>query len=220
MVLVEAAPLRSGSGSIRSRLSALIPARSRYRYHGYSNRLRDPIEYRNLVRDALLGHCDIQPIGSEIMPGVWAGANPRIDPSARIEAPAYIGQGTCIGASCRITRESAVERECEVDAGTTVEDSCILAGTYVGMGLSVAHSVIAGSRLFHLHRNVELQLADGRLIGEATRRGFVPHGLLRTASALLRREDKSSTAAVSTRAASAASLVTSSRWLGRFSNQG
>ena len=221
MVVVEAAPLRSGSGSIRSRLSALIPGRSRYRYHGYSNRLRDPIEYRGLVRDALLGRCDIQPVGSEIKPGIWAGANTRIDASARIEAPSYIGESTCIGASCRISQESVVERHCEVDAGTTVEDSCILAGTYVGMGLSVAHSVIAGSRLFHLHRNIELQLADGRLIGEATHRGLVPRGLLKkTASALLRREDKSSMAALSTRTSPEASLVTSSRWLGRFSGQG
>src|SRR5581483_1313376 len=206
LVLVEAAQLREGAGSFRSRLSSLIPHRFRYRCGGYTNRLRDGADFRKLVRDALLGQCDIQPVGSEIRSGVWAGPNTRIDRSAIIDAPAFIGAGTCIGPACRITQATSVEKQCDIDAGTTVEDSCVLPGTYVGMGLSVAYSLVAGARLFHLSRNVELEFPDARLIGpKSAPRGLMPHNLLRTATSLLWRQAKNAPGAVSTRSSQTAS---------------
>lgn len=216
LVLVDAAQLRSGTGSFRSRLSALIPNRHRYRCNAYTNRLRDGMEFRSLVRDALVGRCDIQPVGKELRKGVWIGPNTKIDPSAYIEAPAYIGEGSCVGPACQILEMSTVERNCDIDAGTTVQDSCVLPGTAVGMGLSVAHSIVAGARLLHLYREVELELPDRRLIGpKSPSAGLKSQNFLRTAASRLR--TKKGMEVTSTQSSPPASLSTSSRWLGRFS---
>jgi NDP-sugar pyrophosphorylase family protein len=163
-VLVNAAELNGADGSFRSRLSSFIPHRNRYRFSGYSNRLSAPADFRRLVHDAFLGRCAIRPTGREVRPGVWMGDYSFIDNSARIDAPAYIGAGTRIGASCNIGGSSAIERNCEIDCGTIVEDCCILPGTYVGMGLNVRHSLVSGSKLFHLKRNIEMEFKDRSLI--------------------------------------------------------
>jgi len=165
LVVVDAAPLRNGTGSYRSRLSALIPQRQRYAFTGYANRLAEPADFRRLVHDALLGRCAIRPVGREVRAGIWYGVNARVDRSATILAPAFIGAETCVEASCTISGASSLERQCEVDYGTTVDDCCVFPGTYLGMGLNVRHALVKGSRLFHLNRDIEVELSDSRLIG-------------------------------------------------------
>jgi hypothetical protein len=164
-VLVDAAPLREGMGSFRTRLSTLIPQRQGYSFAGYTNLLAGPADFRRLVQDALSGQCGIRPVGREVRPGIWYGEGTRVDRSATILAPAFIGAETCIEASSIISGASAVERQCEVDCGTTVDDCCVLPGTYLGMGLNVQHAVVKGSKLFHLNREIEVEISDSRLIG-------------------------------------------------------
>lgn len=168
LVVVDSARLQDGNGSFRSRLSALIPQRQRYSFTGYANRLGEPSDFRRLVQDALWGRCAIRPIGREVREGIWYGENASVDRSATIQAPAFIGAETCIEASCTISGASAVERQCEVDCGTTVDNCCVLPGTYLGMGLNVRHALVKGSRLFHLNRNIEVEISDHRLIGTAS----------------------------------------------------
>ena len=165
LVVVDSARLQDGKGSFRSRLSALIPQRQRYSFTGYANRLAEPADFRRLVQDALFGRCAIRPIGREVRAGIWYGENASVDRSATIRAPAFIGAETCIEASCTISGASALERQCEVDCGTTVDNCCVLPGTYLGMGLNVRHALVKGSRLFHLNRNIEVEIGDSRLIG-------------------------------------------------------
>ena len=165
LVVVDAAPLRDGTGSFRSRLSALIPQRQRYAFGGYSNRLAEPVDFRRLVQDAFSGRCAIRPVGREVRPGIWYGENAKVHGSATVLSPAFIGAETCVDASSTIRGASALERQCEVDCGTTVDDCCVFPGTYLGMGLNVTHALVKGSRLFNLKRNVEVELSDSRLIG-------------------------------------------------------
>jgi hypothetical protein len=54
-----------------------------------------------------------------------------------------------------------------VDCGTVVENVTTLPFTYLGAGLDVTHSVVGRSRIWNLKRNVEVEFADARLIGEA-----------------------------------------------------
>src|SRR6266550_2219031 len=60
LVMVDAARLRDGVGSFRSRFSALIPQRQRYAFPGYTNPLAAPADFRRLVKDALFGRCGIR----------------------------------------------------------------------------------------------------------------------------------------------------------------
>ena len=165
LVVVDAAPLREGTGSFRTRLSALIPQRQRYSFTGYTNLLAEPADCRRLVQDAFSGQCGMRPVGREVRSGIWYGERARVDRSATILAPAFIGAETCIEASCTISGATAVERQCEVDCGTTVDDCCVLPGTYLGMGLNVQHALVKGSKLFHLNRDIEVEIGDSRLIG-------------------------------------------------------
>jgi hypothetical protein len=165
LVVVDAAQLRQGEGSIRQRLSALLPHRRRYMFSGYFNPLTHARDFRRLARDSLLGRCAIRPAGQESGPSIWIGEGARVERSAKIFPPAFIGQNSYICASSTITGASAIERNCEIDCGTIVEDSCIFPGTYVGMGLTVRQSLVGAGKMFHLGRDVEVQMRDPRLIG-------------------------------------------------------
>ena len=209
LVLVNAAELKQGTGSYRSRLSNLIPHRSRYHYSGYSNRLNSPSDFRRLVNDGLTARCAIHPIGKEVRAGIWMNDYAVVDHTARIHAPAYIGAGTRIGAACAIGGSSAIEQGCEIDCGTTVEDCCIFPYTYVGLGLNLRHSMISGSKLFNLKRNVEMQFNDRHLIANT----LASRNQLTNATSRILRPVRTSGTGLSARVSKVASLM-SNRWLG------
>ncbi len=149
-----------------------------YKFHGYVNPMASAYDYRRLAQDALAGRCDLKPVGNELRPGVWVGDCAAIDRRARILAPAYIGPHAEIMAAALVTRGSAIEHHCKVDCGTVVDDSSVLPYTYLGPGLEVTHAVVDGNRLLHLARNLELEIADRRLIG----RTRYSRGCIRTRS--------------------------------------
>lgn len=133
---------------------------ARFKVRGYVNRLEHPRDLRRLVVDGLTSRCQFRPQGSEIRPGVWIDEDAQVNRDARIVAPAYIGRGSRVEAQCLITRCSNIESNCQADYGTVVEDSSILANSYVGIGLDLSHSIVDGSNLLNLERNVTLEIAD------------------------------------------------------------
>jgi NDP-sugar pyrophosphorylase family protein len=175
--LVDAARLREVDGAYRRALSTLISRQGRFMYHGYINRLTRPQDFYKLVDDGLHGQCGLRPIGTETRELVWQGAGSEIDDSAAITGPAFIGAGTSIGACCTVGAGSSIERECEVDCGTVVEESWITPNTYLGVALDVRRSIVGQSTLFHLDRNVEVEVADHHLIGAAAKSAPIFAGL-------------------------------------------
>jgi hypothetical protein len=174
LVAVDGKSLAQRPGTFRSNLQALIPRHKRYPFSGYCNRLADVRDFHRLAGDALRGQAAIRPLGREIRANVWLGENARIDESARISAPVYIGRNSRVNADCVISGPTAIEQNSEIGCGTTVDESCVLAGTYVAPGLRVCGGVVHQQTLFHLGRNVQLQFHDGRLFGNsATARGFL-----------------------------------------------
>jgi hypothetical protein len=163
--LIEAKCADGGSASLRNRLSAFSSCSSTYEFNGYSNRLADPADYRRLVQDALAGQCEIKPVGQEIRPGIWCGNGARVSALARVLAPAYIGLRTRIHAGALIASGTSIEQRSEVDCGTVVQNSSILPRTYLGPGLHVSQSVVSGSRLVHLVRKIDVELAHTGLLG-------------------------------------------------------
>jgi hypothetical protein len=96
---------------------------------------------------------------------------------------------------------STIERQCKVDFGTVIDGSCILPQTYVGMGLSLANVIAGNGKVYHLGRDVEVGIADQRLIGDA----FRSRELVRNARTLFE-------SVLSTRSAQRASLISTSRF--------
>ena len=167
IVLVDASRLRGVEGPYRRSLGALVSQQARFMYRGYVNRLARPQDFYRLIDDGLRGRCKLRPIGIESKEWVWQGADAHIDSSAVVSGPAFIGAGTSIGACCKVASGSSIERDCEVDCGTVVEQSWVTQKTYLGVALDVRRAIVAPSKLFHLDRNVEVQIGDRHLIGAA-----------------------------------------------------
>jgi NDP-sugar pyrophosphorylase family protein len=152
--------------SFRGWLRTMIPKRQAYYFKGYANRLSNVADFRRLAKDSLLGRTGIRPTGREFCTNVWLGENTGIAKSVRIVPPAYIGRRCRVAAACIISGASNIEQQCEIDCGTIVDDSCILAGSYVGAGLNITGGVVCQETFFHLRRDVQLQFHDNRLFGK------------------------------------------------------
>ena len=87
---------------------------------------------------------------------------------ARIVAPAYLGAYARVRALAVITRGSVVERNSEIDCGTVVENSTVLPFSRIGAGLDVSFSVVGFRHIFHLQREVAVEIADERLLDMAS----------------------------------------------------
>ena len=145
--------------------SAQEPSIKTYFLDSYVNRLSNMRDLRRFVMDMFLSRCEARPRGNEIRPSVWVDEGADVHRHARVVPPAYIGKNTKLGPASLITRSSSVERDCNVEYGTVIEDSSILAGTYIGTGLDVIHSVVHGNTLVHLQQNTAMEINDEILIG-------------------------------------------------------
>lgn len=153
---------------LRHRLQETRTACTTYRFHGYCNRLINPHDLRQLAVDGLMQRAQIEPVGSQIKPGVWVGPGARIHRRARVLTPAYIGPHARVRAAAVITRCSVLEHHAVVDCGSVIEDVTLLPYTYAGPGLDLMHSLVGFRRLWHLKRAVEVEIADPKLIGMAS----------------------------------------------------
>lgn len=135
-----------------------------YVFRGYVNRLITAADLRQLTVDGLLQRNQLQPVGKEIRPGVWAGPRASIHPRARIVAPAYVGERARIRASAVITRFASIEHHAVVDCGTVIENTSVAPYTYIGVGLDVNYAVVGENRIASLRRHVEVEIKDPKLL--------------------------------------------------------
>lgn len=131
-----------------------------YQVSGYVNRMETLRDMRQLVADGLGSRCHFRPQGVEVRPGLWMAEGAEVERGARIVAPAFLGRDVKISEQCLITRCSSIERNCQIDYGTVVEDSSILSGTYVGIGLDLSQCIADGTCLVNLNREVALEIKD------------------------------------------------------------
>jgi len=164
VAVVSASALRNGDGAYGRVLASLIPRLERFPYQGYINTLKTPNELRQLVEDALNGRCNLRPVGAEIETGMWVAEGAQISESVTIMGPAFIGAGARIAEYCTIAGNSTIERGCKIDFGTNVIKSCVLEYSYVGVGLDLNGVIVNHDRLYHVERNIHLQINDRRLI--------------------------------------------------------
>lgn len=164
MFVINASRRNDAAFLFRHRLEQTRAACGNWIFRGYWNALASAADLRILAVDGLMQHADIKPAGKERSPGVWVAPGARIDRRARVLAPAYIGARARVRAAAVITRCASVEHHAEVEAGTVVENASVLPYTYIGPGLDIAHSVAGGKKLLHLGRNVEVEIADPKLM--------------------------------------------------------
>lgn len=132
------------------------------------NRLQTVADFRRLALESFTGKNGIEPHGEQIKPGVWVAPGARVHRDARIVAPAYLGAYARVRALAVITRGSVVERNAEIDCGTVVENSTVLPFSRIGAGLDVSFSVVGFRHIYHLQREVAVEVADAKLLDMAS----------------------------------------------------
>jgi len=199
LVAISASRRNDAAFLFRHRLKEFRVLPAKYLYNGFTNRMRHASDLRRLTCDVLLERTELRPLGKQIRPGVWAGRSVRIERGARVVAPAYLGEGARIRAAAVVTRGSSVGHHAEIDCGTIVDASSVLPFSYVGAALELANCVAGFKHLASLERNVDVEIADGKLLNvrsaSASRRAlqsaalftkFVPLEMVRGIFALRR----------------------------------
>jgi hypothetical protein len=133
-------------------------------HFGYVNFLGNGGDIRQFAIDILMRQTETCPAGKELKPGVWAGSGAQIERGARILAPAYVGSMARICSGAVITRCSTVEHHAHIDLGTIIENSSVLAYSYVGAGLDLAHSVTGRASIANLRRGATVAVPDHKLV--------------------------------------------------------
>jgi carbonic anhydrase/acetyltransferase-like protein (isoleucine patch superfamily) len=130
----------------------------------YVRRISSPQDFRQLVTDAFLARCTLNPTGEQRRPGIWVDQGVEIRRGARIVGPAYLGARCTIGERAVITRFSNIERDSYIDYGTVIENSSVLPNTYVGIWLDLRRSLVHGNQLLNLERGVLVEVSDQHLL--------------------------------------------------------
>jgi hypothetical protein len=164
MFVINASRRNDAAYLFRHRLQQTRSLCGQWVSRGYHNPLAAARDLRALAVDGLLQRAQLKPAGMERRPGVWVARGARLDRRARVLAPAFIGAAARLHATAVVTRCGVVERHAEVDTGTVIEDATVLPYTYIGAGLDIAHAVAGGKKLLHLPRNVEVEIADPKLM--------------------------------------------------------
>jgi carbonic anhydrase/acetyltransferase-like protein (isoleucine patch superfamily) len=135
---------------------------------GYFNPLQNLSDLRQFAVDILTLKTETAPCGKQTKPGVWVSSGAHIEKGARVIAPAFIGSRARIRSGSVITRCTTVEKQSQVDCGTVVENSSVLANSYLGAGLDLAHSVTGMGIIANLRRGAIALISDAKLVKNTT----------------------------------------------------
>lgn len=108
------------------------------------------------------------PIGIARRPsaeGLWVGNGTRIHPTARVIAPAWLGDHVLVAEDAIIGPDAAIGARSVVDRGAVVAGSVVAPGSYAGAGIELRESLLAGHRLVNVAFGATLQIADRELAG-------------------------------------------------------
>ncbi|MBX3745639.1 MAG: sugar transferase [Verrucomicrobiae bacterium] len=124
-----------------------------------------PKAWYGALRD-LLAQGGIQRLGArEWSPGIWVHVRARIAPTARLEAPCWIGAHAWIGARCLVGPGTVIEEGAYLDEGVEVADSFIGPGTYLGAMTEVRQSLAWGRGLCKWTTGSCTEVTDDFLMG-------------------------------------------------------
>src|SRR4029077_4171810 len=80
--------------------------------------------------DLLQGKMTSEPLGREILPGVFAGGEVEIEPTAKLTRPIYLGAGVRIGGGAEIIGPTVLRDAVAVDQFAHIESSIVWRNSY------------------------------------------------------------------------------------------
>jgi mannose-1-phosphate guanylyltransferase/phosphomannomutase len=148
---------------------------------GYWEDIGTTAAYLKAHRDILDGRVEVDMTGFELRPGVWLGKGSSVDPSARIDGPAFIGENCTIEQDAVLGAYSTIGANVRMAARAEVRHAVIGENAYLGPSSRVEGTVLG--RACDLRHGARCEpgsvVGEGCLIGaDAVIRGGVkvyPH---------------------------------------------
>jgi hypothetical protein len=110
----------------------------------------------------------------EVTPGVWIGMHAQIDPTAKLNAPCWIGEHTLVGAGAVIGPGAVLDDRVIIEEGARVTQSVISPETFVGELISVENSFAQGSTVVNWQTGSCLRVPDAFFLCSLSERKFAP----------------------------------------------
>lgn len=109
--------------------------------------------------------------GRQIAPGIWAGRNHFIHPSARLIPPLCIGNNCRIGRNVEIGPATVLGEHVVIDDEATVHTSTILEQTYVGRLVDLTNRIVNQTTIIDPETGVSVEVVDAFLLTTAVPAG-------------------------------------------------
>ena len=101
----------------------------------------------------------------EISPGVWTGLRSRVDASAKLVAPCWVGENVWVRSGATVGPNAFVENSALVDHNAEVTSSWIGPATYVGALTHIRASLAWADGLLNHENGSFVEVADAFLLG-------------------------------------------------------
>jgi NDP-sugar pyrophosphorylase family protein len=132
-----------------------------YVYAGYWIDIGTPEKYVQVHRDVMDGRFGAGPFRTRDRRRLIA-ADARIDPSATIAEPCFIGAGVVVGPSAYITAHSVIGAGSVIGEGATVDGAILWPGCQIGPHATVGPAIIGRSGRVEAHATV----SGGAVLGD------------------------------------------------------
>ena len=137
---------------------------------GYWTDVGNVDAYRKAQQDALDGLVRIEMPGFEIADRVWVGEGAIIDPDARIEGPALIGEHVKLEATATVREYCVIGNNSAIKAGAFLHRATVHDNAYIGSGTTLRGCVIGRNADIRSNARIEegVVLGDECFVGKDT----------------------------------------------------
>jgi mannose-1-phosphate guanylyltransferase / phosphomannomutase len=112
---------------------------------GYWEDVGTTAAYLKAHQDILNGKVEVEMTGFELRPGVWLGKGSSVDPSARIDGPAFIGENCTIDQGAVLGAYTTLGANVRMAERAQVRHSVVGENAYLGPAVLVEGSVLGRS---------------------------------------------------------------------------
>lgn len=129
---------------------------------GYWEDVGTTAAYLKAHEDILDGKVDVEVAGFELRPGVWIGKGSTIDPSVRIDSPAFVGENCTVDEDAVLGAYTTIGANTQVAPRAEVQRSVIGENSYLGPAVRVEGAVLGRSCDLRTGARIE----PGAVVGE------------------------------------------------------